>query len=416
MVWEKESLVDLVESFHQGLNTAGEKIKFMDFGFPIIQTRNINNGAINLDNKIKFMSQSDWDKYKDKYRPAIDDVFFTNIGTIGKTAIVRKEDDYLIHWNIFKIRPLKNKIDSAYLKGYLDYLTNIGYFSNSQKGGTVNFVTKKMMGNVEIPLPSITEQKRIVAILDQAFADIDKARATAERNLKNARELFDSYLQQVFSKRGEGWVDLLLEDVCSFKHGFAFKSEFFTDNPGLNLLTPGNFFEEGGYKDRGEKQKYYDGPFPKEFLLTEGSLLVAMTEQAAGLLGSPALVPDDDIFLHNQRLGLVEVTPEFENRVSMKFLFHLFNTKYFRAKVQETATGLKVRHTSPKKMQAIPVSLPSDVNEQDSIARKLFELKEQSTKLEAIYKRKFLHLDELKKSILQKAFTGELTKSKGIAA
>jgi type I restriction enzyme S subunit len=281
------------------------------------------------------------------------------------------------------------------------------------KGKTLN---KAKLKEINVLVPSIEEQKCIVAILDQIFADIDKASATAEHNLKNSRELFDSYLQEVFSQRGEGWIESPLKDVCNFKHGFAFKSEFFTDTPGLNLLTPGNFFEEGGYKDRGEKQKYYDGPFPKEFLLSKNSLLVAMTEQAAGLLGSPALVPKDDVFLHNQRLGLVEVTSEFENRISMQFLFHLFNTKYFRAKVQETASGLKVRHTSPKKIQIISVSLPSDLEEQNTIARKLFELKEKSIELECIYKRKLLLLAELKKSILQKAFTGELTKSKGIAA
>lgn len=136
-----------------------------------------------------------------------------------------------------------------------------------------------------------------------------------------------------------------------------------------------------------------------------------MTEQAVGLLGSPALVPDDDIFLHNQRLGLVELTSEFEGKVSMEFLFHLFNTKHFRSKVQETASGAKVRHTSPKKMQVITVSLPNDINEQSIIAQKLFCLKEKSLELEGFYSQKLLYLDELKKSILQKAFTGKLSKS-----
>jgi type I restriction enzyme, S subunit len=283
------------------------------------------------------------------------------------------------------------------------------------KGKTLN---KAKLKEIEIILPSIPEQKRIVAILDQAFAEINKARGKTEQNLKNACELFESYLQQVFSQRGEGWVEHMLGDICTFKHGFAFKSEYFTESSDLLLLTPGNFFEEGGYRDRGEKQKYYAGPFPKEFLLKKGGLLVAMTEQAAGLLGSPALVPADDVFLHNQRLGLVELTSDFEGGVSMDFLFHLFNTKYFRSKVQETASGVKVRHTSPKKMQSISVWLPANLNEQEYTARKLFELKDKSIKLEKIYKRKILQLDDLKKSILQKAFFGELTNTnnKGAAA
>ena len=262
---------------------------------------------------------------------------------------------------------------------------------------------------LEISVVPLAEQKRIVAILDEVFADIEQTRAKTEQNLKNARELFESYLQQVFSQRGEGWSEYELGDVCTFKHGFAFKSEYFCYDSDYLLLTPGNFFEEGGYRDRGTKQKFYDGPFPEDFLLSKGDLLVAMTEQAAGLLGSPALIPEDGIFLHNQRLGLVELTADFLGRVKAEFLFHFFNTHYFRSQVQETASGVKVRHTSPKKMQAISVWLPIDLNEQELIANRLFQIKEQVVELEEKYSEKLTALDELKKSILQKAFSGELT-------
>jgi len=293
----------------------------------------------------------------------------------------------------------------------------MGEMERLQSGASYPAVNDAQVKSQLISYPSVREQKRIVSILDQVFADIEQACAKTEQNLKNARELFESYLQQVFSQRGNGWSEHLLEDVCNFKHGFAFKSEHFTDSSGLVLLTPGNFFEEGGYRDRGDKQKYYDGPFPGEFLLDKGDLLVAMTEQAKGLLGSPILVPEADVFLHNQRLGLVQLTPEFENFVSTGFLYHFFNTNYFRSKVQETASGVKVRHTSPKKMQAISISLPNDLEEQNSIAGRLFQLKEKSLELEDIYQSKLQELDELKKSILQKAFSGELSKdSKGVAA
>ena len=129
------------------------------------------------------------------------------------------------------------------------------------------------------------------------------------------------------------------------------------------------------------------------------------------------LVPDGGIYLHNQRLGLIELNDAFSDSVSMEFLYHFFNTKYFRSKVQESATGLKVRHTSPKKMQAISIRIPKSKEVQDAISLKLFLLKEETLALEAIHKLKLGELDELKKSILQKAFSGELTKdSKGVAA
>ena len=106
--WQSESLIELSESLHQGLNTAGQKIQFFETGYPIIQTRNITNGVIDLEEKIKFVGEEDWNKYQEKYKPKTGDIFFTNIGTIGKTAVVFAEEDYLIHWNIFKIRPKKN--------------------------------------------------------------------------------------------------------------------------------------------------------------------------------------------------------------------------------------------------------------------------------------------------------------------
>lgn len=302
-------------------------------------------------------------------------------------------------------------------KKFLYYFCLSVDFTKLDKGTTLPSLVKKDLVKVLMPVPGISEQKRIVAILDQAFADMEQARANTEKNLKNAHELFESYLQQVFSRGGEGWDEYSLQEVCGFKHGFAFKSEYFTDKSEWVLLTPGNFFEEGGYRDRGNKQKYYNGPFPDEFLLKKDSLLVAMTEQAVGLLGSPMLVPDDGIYLHNQRLGLIVLNEAFSDDVSIEFLYHFFNTKYFRSKVQESATGLKVRHTSPKKMQAISIRIPKSKEEQNAISLKLFQLKEETLALEAIHRLKLDELDELKKSILQKAFSGELTKdSRGVTA
>ena len=100
-----------------------------------------------------------------------------------------------------------------------------------------------------------------------------------------------------------------LSGLCDIKHGFTFKSKYFTDQGDYVMLTPGNFYETGGYRDRGEKQKYYCGEIPNGFILEKGDMLVAMTEQAAGLLGSPILIPEPNKFLHNQRLGLVIKKP-----------------------------------------------------------------------------------------------------------
>ena len=158
-------------------------------------------------------------------------------------------------------------------------------------------------------VPPLPEQQRIVGLLNEAFEGLAAAKANAETNLQNARALFESHLQSVFVQRGHGWVEKPFSELCDIKHGHAFEGAFFSNEGEYVLLTPGNFYERGGYRDRGEKQKFYTGEIPRDYVLNKGDLLVAMTEQAAGLLGSPILVPESNKFLHNQRLGLVTQKP-----------------------------------------------------------------------------------------------------------
>jgi type I restriction enzyme, S subunit len=302
----------------------------------------------------------------------------------------------------------KKGIDTLFLYYFLtksvDLLNSLG------TGTTFKELSGSKLGTVEIPLPPLTEQQRIVAILREAFAAIAKAKANAEQNLKNAKELFDSYLQSVFENKGEGWEEKTLSELFDVKHGFAFLGEFFSDSGDYVLLTPGNFFEKGGYRDRGDKQKYYIGNIPPDFILKEGDLLVAMTEQAAGLLGSPIIVPESNKFLHNQRLGLVR--PKSDIQFDNEFFYHVLNLKHVRKSLHDSGTGVKVRHTSPTKIGQVVICYPKSKTEQQTIVQKLDALSAQTKKLEAIYQQHTNDLDELKKSILQKAFNGELNTEK----
>jgi len=267
-------------------------------------------------------------------------------------------------------------------------------------------VTKEFIESYPIPIPPLPEQQRIVGILDEAFAGIAIAKANAAKNLQNARALFESHLQAVFSQRGEGWVETSLGELCTIKHGFAFKGEFFTNEGNYVVLTPGNFYESGGYRYRGEKQKYYCGEIPRDYILEKGDMLVAMTEQAAGLLGSPIIVPESDKFLHNQRLGLVIKKPGIP--WTNEFFFHIFNTRHVRKEIYNSASGVKVRHTSPTKIGAVVVAFPTSISQQRKIVSTLTELEEETQRLESIYQQKLAALDALQKSLLHQAFSGQL--------
>ncbi len=267
-------------------------------------------------------------------------------------------------------------------------------------------VSKEFVESFPIPIPSLPEQHRIVAILDEAFDGIAKARANAEKNLQNARALFESHLQRVFMERGAGWIESPLSELCDIKHGYAFEGEFFSSDGEYVLLTPGNFYEKGGYRDRGEKQKYYIGEIPRDYVLNEGDLLVAMTEQAAGLLGSPILIPEDNKFLHNQRLGLI--TKKTGVAWTNKFFFHVFNLQSIRKAIHASASGVKVRHTSPTKIGQVVVAFPTSMQEQKHLVATLGLLSEETQRLESIYQQKLTSLDDLKKSLLHQAFSGAL--------
>ncbi len=267
-------------------------------------------------------------------------------------------------------------------------------------------VSMEFIESYPIPVPPLPEQQRIVGILDEAFESIATATANAEKNLQNARALFESHLQSVFTQRAEGWVEKQLSELCDIKHGFAFGGEFFSAEGEYVLLTPGNFYEKGGYRDRGEKQKYYTGEIPRDYVLNKGDLLVAMTEQAAGLLGSPILVPESDKFLHNQRLGLVTKKPGVP--WTNEFFFHVFNTQAVRKEIHDSASGVKVRHTSPSKIGEVVVSFPTSISEQRGIICALKNLREETQRLESLCQQKLAALDELKKSLLHRAFNGEL--------
>ena len=335
-----------------------------------------------------------------------DSVVIVCIGaTIGKVGFTERE--VAANQQINSLTPLNGDC-----KKFIFYQMLTKEFQDkvldSSGQATLPIINKSKWSSLSILLPPIDEQKRIVAVVDQAFEAIDVAIENTKQNLVNARELFESYLNDVFDRKGDDWIDKKLEDICSIKHGFAFKGEFFTlEESDYILLTPGSFYEDGGYREQGEKTKYYVGEIPDSYILKEGDLLFAMTEQAVGLLGSSLIVPESDKFLHNQRLGLVQIVDGFV--WYNKFFFHQFNTKAFRAGVQSSASGVKVRHTSPGKLGVMPICFPLTIAEQKAVADTLDKLEAETQRLESIYRQKLAALTELKQSILQKAFTGGLT-------
>jgi type I restriction enzyme S subunit len=166
-------------------------------------------------------------------------------------------------------------------------------------------------------------------------------------------------------------AEIGLGDVIDVKHGYAFDGKFFTDEGQYVLLTPGNCHETGGLKLRGEKEKFFAGEIPEEYLLSAGDMLVVMTDlvNTAPILGGSFLIPEDNRYLHNQRLGLVQVLDD--KRVDRTFLYYLLNSHSYRAQVRGSASGATVRHTSPGRIRACRVRVPADVRYQAKVGSML---------------------------------------------
>ena len=162
------------------------------------------------------------------------------------------------------------------------------------------------------------------------------------------------------------WYDCTLGNLVDVKHGYAFLGEHFGSAGSHIVLTPGNFFDEGGFKKKGDRDKWYTGPIPKDYVLKEGDLIVAMTEQAEGLLGSSAIVPHGGLYLHNQRLGLVRLLDA--SKTDRRFVYYLFNSKPVRQQIRASASGVKIRHTAPSRIADVRVSVPA-LRQQQRIAR-----------------------------------------------
>lgn len=166
----------------------------------------------------------------------------------------------------------------------------------------------------------------------------------------------------------EGWKQIRLGDIIHIKHGYGFKGEYFVEEPNNNILvTPGNFAIGGGFKD--DKMKYYDGPINEEFVLSEGDVIVTMTDlsKQADTLGYSAKVPKDDIntYLHNQRIGLVSL---LSKDYDLDFIYWLLRTHAYQRYIAGSSSGATVKHTSPKKIYSTKLTIPKSKQTQRKIA------------------------------------------------
>jgi len=274
------------------------------------------------------------------------------------------------------------------------------------KGKTLN---KAKLKEIEVHFPkSLPEQQRIVSILDEAFAAIAKAKANAEQNLKNAKELFESYLQGVFENGN--WEMKTIQEITKVVNGYAFASKDFKPT---NTIKSVKITNVGVKEFVEEADNYLPEKFKetlKDFQVREGNIVIALTRTiiSAGL--KVAVVPESyDGALVNQRVAAL--VPN-EKLVNQNFLYYFLTTSGVAKYVLAHVNTLMQPNLSINDLKNLPVPCPP-LKEQQTIVRQLDALRAETQKLEAVYQKKIADLEELKKSILQKAFAGELRSPEG---
>jgi type I restriction enzyme S subunit len=291
-----------------------------------------------------------------------------------------------------------SRLDHKYLYYYLanivDLLNELG------TGTTFKELSGSKLKEVRVPLPPVAEQRRIVAILDEAFEGIATAKANAEKNLQNARELFDDYLREVFTSRGEGWVERTLDQVCKVERGSSPRpiKNFFTTSPdGVNWIKIGDT-EQGGKYVYSTAQKITPDGAKQSRYVKEGDFILTNSMS----FGRPYIMKIDG-YIHDGWFAL-----RLREELDTDYFYYLLSSQFVQAQFASLAAGAVVKNISGDLVKKAVLTIPPLV-EQRAIVERFAVLGEETDLLAGLYRRKLSALDELKQSLLHQAFSGALS-------
>ncbi|MEA2104412.1 MAG: restriction endonuclease subunit S, partial [Candidatus Cloacimonadota bacterium] len=318
-------------------------------------------------------------------------------GTIGYSEI--RTEPFVPIVRLITLLPNEEKVDI----NFLHYgLKNID-FSNS--GSSIPQLTVPMVKGYSIPYPkSIPEQQRIVEILDKAFAAIDTAKQNAERNLRNAKEVFESYLQNVFENKGDDWEGKRLGDVVSEMMTGPFGSMLHKSDyvkSGIPVINPQNIINSRIIPL--QKTMISKDTFKRleKYALRENDIVIARR----GEMGRCAIVKKKSIgWLCGTGSLVIRVDKQKTDETYLTF--YLSSSK-IKMQLENSSIGATMSNLNQKVLSELHLALPS-IKKQKVAIKNIKTLSGKIKKLETLYQQKIDNLDELKKSILQKAFRGEL--------
>lgn len=359
-------------------------------------------GSIDTSN-LKYIDDDVYEQIKN-YTISSKDIYISIAGTIGKSGVIPAElNGANLTENACKLI-LSKEINQKYF--YYFTLSNsfIEQTGLNTRTTTQPKLALERLKTITLPVPDLREQKRIVAILDEAFAGINQAIANTEKNLAHARELFESYLNSAFESNS--WQLSNLENISNIINGYSFKSTDFSSKAGLKSIKITNVGVREYIED---ESNYLPNEFSeafKKFSIPAGSIVVALTRSIISSGLKVSIVP---LAAHNALLNqrVAAIIPN-NKKINTDFVYYYLCSKTVFDYVKSKANTLMQPNLSLGDLKSLPVPYPQ-LDEQKVIVTRLHELNESKILLLNIYQQKLQSLAELKQSLLQTAFSGELT-------
>jgi type I restriction enzyme S subunit len=398
--WTTKPLGDLCEVFADG--DWVESKDQSNTGVRLIQTGNVGEGVFkDRGDKARYISEETFRRLRCTEIIEGDCLISRLPEPAGRSCLIPDTGEKMITAvDCTIVRFKRDQIIPEFFNYYSqssDYLKGV---DSETTGTTRKRISRSKLGMVNIPVPPLPEQERIVGILDEAFDGIAKAKATAEANLQNARALFQSHLQSVFSQKGEGWVVTPLAE-CLKLITYGFTNPMPTTEDGPYMVTARNVV--GGKIDYNSTRHTSLEAF--NTLLTDKSrpLIGDILLTKDGTLGRVAVVDREGICI-NQSVAVLRPN----EKINAQYLCYLLSSSDYQARMIDDAGGTTIKHIYITRVDKMEISFPRSLAEQEKLVSKLDALSAETQRLETLYQNKLHALDELKKSLLHQAFSGNL--------
>ena len=379
--WEIKKLGEVCEKIFAGGDKPKEYSKFQtnEFCVPIFANGEKNKGLYGYTNTARISKPS---------------ITISGRGTIGYSEI--RTHPFVPIVRLITLLSNEEVVDI----NFLHYgIKNID-FKNS--GSSIPQLTVPMVKGYSIPIPPLPEQKRIVSILDRVFEAIDQAKANAEQNLKNTKEVFENSLQEIFDNKN--WEQNKLGELAFFKNGMNYTKS--SKGQSIEIVGVKNFKNNFWVPFQELEEVIIDGELNETYLLKKGDIIAVRSNGNPKLIGR-TLIADNLNGKISHSGFTIRIRLNTDNILPI-FLCHYLKTQKTRDELVKKGNGVGIKSLNQGSLSSLIIPFPKSLKEQKDIIVNIEKISGETKKLESIYQQKIEDLEELKKSVLQKAFSGEL--------